>query len=97
MPTSTYVSLLIRAHLRSLAPLPTEELAALKQSVAELGAVGRNLNQIARIMNQGGAVSPGQADLYALLRACTALRANVKELISANLASWIAGYEKAPR
>src|SRR5271169_4882632 len=48
MPTSTYTSLLIRAHLRALTPLPTAELAALKRSVAEIGAIGRNLNQIAR-------------------------------------------------
>ncbi len=54
LPTSTYISLLVRAHLRSLAPLPNEELAALKRSVAELGAIGRNLNQIARHLNQGG-------------------------------------------
>src|SRR5450756_1477880 len=44
LPTGTYVSLLIRSHLRRLAPLPTLELAALKRSVAEIGAIGRNLN-----------------------------------------------------
>ena len=48
MPTSTYVSLLIRSHLRALTPLPTAELEALKRSVAEVSAIGRNLNQIAR-------------------------------------------------
>ena len=44
---------LVRAHLSGLAPLPKEELTALKQSVAELGTIGRNLNQIARAVNQG--------------------------------------------
>ena len=39
MPTSTYVSLLVRAHLRALTPLPTAELAALKRAVAEIGAI----------------------------------------------------------
>ena len=53
MPTSTYVSLLIRSHLRALTPLPTAELDALKRSVAEISAIGRNLNQIARAVNQG--------------------------------------------
>jgi hypothetical protein len=53
IPTGTYVSLLIRAHLRALTPLPTAELTALKASVAELGAIGRNLNQIARSLNRG--------------------------------------------
>jgi hypothetical protein len=100
MPTSTYVSLLIRSHLRSLAPLPTVELAALKRSVAELGAIGRNLNQIARAINQGGQPTdwgPSRADLQALLRALTGLRDHTKGLINANLASWGSGYEKAPR
>src|SRR5208282_2642595 len=53
MPTSTYVSLLTRSHLRALAPLPTAELGALKRCVAEISAMGRNLNQIARAVNQG--------------------------------------------
>jgi hypothetical protein len=48
MAPATYVSVLTRAHLRSLAPLPKEELLALKRTVAELGTIGRNLNQIAR-------------------------------------------------
>jgi hypothetical protein len=48
LPTSTYVSYLVRAHLRTQTPLPTAELGALKRSVAEVGAIGRNINQIAR-------------------------------------------------
>ncbi len=40
MPTATYVSVLVRAHLRDLAPLPKAELMAFKRSVAELGAYG---------------------------------------------------------
>jgi len=96
MPTSTYVSLLIRSHLRALAPLPTPELLALKRSVAEIGAIGRNLNQIARAVNQGEPPSgPSKADLQALLRALDGLRVHVKALINANLESWRSGYEKA--
>lgn len=49
MPAATYVSVLVRAHLRDLAPLPKAELMALKRSVAELGAIGRNLNQLTRL------------------------------------------------
>jgi hypothetical protein len=54
LPPATYVSFFLRAHLRSLAPLPTEELTAVKRAVAELGAIGRNINQIARIAHQSG-------------------------------------------
>jgi len=39
----------VRAHLRSLTPVPKEELAELRRSIAELNAVGRSLNQIARV------------------------------------------------
>ena len=53
MPTSTYVSLLVRSHLRTVTPLPTAELVVLKRSVAEVSAIGRNMNQIARAFNQG--------------------------------------------
>ena len=40
MPSATYVSVLVRSHLRNLAPLPKEELLALKRSVKpSLGAI----------------------------------------------------------
>jgi len=96
MPTGTYVALLVRTHLRNVPPLPTEELKALKRSIAEVGAIGRNLNQIARSLNQGETgVAPGKADLQLLLRALTGLRDHTKTLIAANVASWEVGYEKA--
>jgi Bacterial mobilisation protein (MobC) len=95
LPMSTYVSYLVRAHLRTQTPLPTAELEALKRSVAEVGAIGRNINQIARAVNQqqwpGG---PNHADLLAILRALTALRGHTKALINATLTSWESGYDK---
>jgi hypothetical protein len=56
MASATYASVLLRSHLRALAPLPKAELAALKHAVGELGAIGRNLNQITRAINQGGRI-----------------------------------------
>jgi hypothetical protein len=52
MASATYVSLLVRSHLRGVAPLPKEELLALRNSIAELKAVRRNLNQMAKALNQ---------------------------------------------
>jgi predicted DNA-binding protein len=93
MPSATYVSVLVRSHLRNLAPLPKEELSALKRSVAELGAIGRNLNQIARVANQGGRPSgPGREDLRAMLRVAEALRDHVKALLRANQIAWKQGH-----
>ena len=93
MPVATYVSVLTRAHLRSLSPLPKGELLALKRAVSELGSIGRNLNQIARAANQGErAGGPSREDLRAILRVCEGLRDHVKGLLSANLKSWEQGY-----
>jgi hypothetical protein len=92
MPPATYVSVLTRAHLRSLTPLPQEELLALKRTLAELGSIGRNLNQIARAANQGQLVtSPGRDDLTAMLRVCGTLRDSLKRVLLANLKSWEQG------
>ncbi len=96
MPASTYVSFLLRAHLRSLTPLPVAELAALKSAVAELGAIGRNINQIARAVNRGETpTGPKLAELQGILRALYVLRDHIKALIRVNLANWSNGYEKA--
>jgi predicted DNA binding CopG/RHH family protein len=93
MPSATYVSVLVRSHLRNLAPLPKEELMALKRSVAELGAIGRNLNQIARATNQGAKpAGPGREDLKGMLRVAEGLRDHVKALLKANQNSWEGGH-----
>lgn len=93
MAPATYVSVLVRSHLRSLAPLPKEELLAVKRVVSELGGIGRNLNQIARATNQGERVSgPGREDVKAMIRVCEGLRDHVRGLLCANLRSWEQGY-----
>ena len=97
LPAATYVSYLVRSHLRRLAPLPDAELKALKHAIGEISAIGRNLNQIARRVNaEDGANGPNRADLQALLRACTGLRDAMKDVVNRNLSSWESGYEKAP-
>jgi hypothetical protein len=92
MAPATFVSVLVRSHLRNLAPLPKDELLALKRSVAELGAIGRNLNQIAKAANQGGKPGgPEREDLWAMLRVAEGLRDHVKALLKANQRSWHQG------
>lgn len=93
MPAATYVSVLVRAHLRSLSPLPKDELLALKRSIAELAAIGRNINQMAKVANEGGGF-PGSVreEFRAMLRICEALRENIKGLLKANLRSWSVGH-----
>jgi antitoxin component of RelBE/YafQ-DinJ toxin-antitoxin module len=89
LPSATYVSLLVRSHLRGAAPLPKAEYLALKQSVLELTAMGRNLNQIARAINQGGRPAlPGRAEIGAMLKIVEGLRDHFKGLLKANELSW---------
>lgn len=92
MAPATYASNLLRAHLRALTPLPEAELRALRQSTRELGAIGRNLNQIALAAHRDGSgAGVSREDLRNLLTACEALRVHVRSYISTNLASWSSG------
>lgn len=93
MPAATYVSVLVRAHLRALSPLPKDELLALKRSIAELASIGRNINKIAKVANEGGRL-PGSVreEFRAMLKICEALRDNTKALLKANVNSWEAGH-----
>jgi hypothetical protein len=98
MPASTYVSALVRAHLRSLTPLPDRELSALKAMTAELAALGRNLSTTAGLLwgpDQGS--GPTREDLFAIVRACEALRDHTRGLIKANLVSWQQGHPDESR
>lgn len=98
MASATYVSMLVRAHLRALTPLPDRELIELKRSLAEVGFMGRNLNQLARVANQTGHVAgPNVAELRSMLRALEGLRDHFKGLIIANLKSWETGHVASGR
>ncbi len=89
---ATYASILLRAHLRALTPLPDAELRAIRQSARELAAIGRNLNQIAHAAYRGGAgAGVSQGNLLGLLKACEALRDRIHAYVSTNLASWGSG------
>ena len=93
MPSATYVAVMVRSHLRKLTPLPTEELAALKRSISELGAIGRNLNQIARTLSAGGrSDGPGNQHAALMLKIAMGLRDHIRALVKANETSWERGY-----
>jgi hypothetical protein len=90
---ATYAGVILRAHLRHLAPLPRDELAALKRSTAELAAIGRNLNQIAKVAHRDGRAPSGAVAFESMLKVATALREHVKSLVRANVSSWESGHE----
>jgi hypothetical protein len=96
LTSATYVSVLVRAHLRNVTPLPKEELLALKQSIAELRAIGRNLNQMSRALNQGQHAALGTHEVMSMLKVAEALRVHFKGLLIANQRSWEQGHAGAP-
>jgi hypothetical protein len=86
---ATYASILIQAHLRTSAPIPAQELRALRESVTALDRIGTNLNQMAVAIHRGGGAQGSRAeDLRAMLKACEGLRDHVRSLIKANVLSW---------
>jgi hypothetical protein len=62
IPTATYASVVIRSHLRAVAPLLKEERALLNRAIGELGAIGRNLNkspaQLTRVLQLSARLVP---------------------------------------
>jgi hypothetical protein len=95
MPAASYISTLVRSHLRSLAPLPDRELEALRSAVTQLAAVGRNLNTLARVGLAGGtAKGPTSEHLRLMLKICEAMRDHVRGVIHTNVLSWEAGHAK---
>jgi hypothetical protein len=96
MRPATYASVLLRSHMRQLTPLPKDELLALKRSIALLASIGWNINQIAKVANQGGRIADSAgAEFRAMLKICVALRDNTKALLKANETSWVTGHAKA--
>jgi hypothetical protein len=94
MAAATYVSVLTRAHLRGLVPLPKAEWLLLEKSVSEISRLGRNINQIARAANRGEPVTaPGRNDLMYFIKICEGLRDYTHGLLQANAKAWRQGYE----
>jgi hypothetical protein len=96
MASATYLSYLARSHLRGAAPLPKTEYTLLTQSMEQVAAVGRNLNQIARAINHGGRPAmPGRDDVLAMVKVTEGLRDHIRGLLDANARSWGEGHVTA--
>jgi hypothetical protein len=93
IPAATYISILVRSHLRALTPLPREELTELRRSITELTLVGRSLNQIARALNRNTEVAaPGRQEVQAMIRVAEGLRDHFRAVLKANIQSWHQGH-----
>jgi hypothetical protein len=92
LSSATYVSMLVRTHLCGVPPLPDRELAELRAAVAALGAVGRNLNVIAR--GTGRIEGLSTQNLKGILMVLDRFRLHFKAVIETNIASWETGHAK---
>lgn len=93
MRPASYLAVLLRSHLRSLSPLPKDELLALRCAVSELGALTRELHRIAHLLGQQSRPdTPEQPNLREVARLCQVLRSDTKALIRANVNSWEIGH-----
>jgi hypothetical protein len=92
LSASTYAALLLRVHLQGGNPLPKAEYLALRQSVLEMGAIGRTLNQVARVLQQDGRANvPGRAEVQTMLKIATGLKDHFRSLLAANERAWREG------
>ena len=83
---STYLALLVRAHLRANSPLPQPELIEVKRALAEVAAVSRAL----RLGVPASAAMHGSdaTSLDEVLRRIEQARGAIASLVQANIASW---------
>jgi hypothetical protein len=90
LAAATYASMLLRAHLRAMSPLPDRELTELKRAIGALGLISRSLSQrVAQVAHQSGTTSgPSASDMRAMLRALEGLRDDIKALMLANVRAW---------
>jgi hypothetical protein len=89
MKPSTYIAALVRSHLVADPPLPSVELAVLERATAEVSAIGRNLNQIARAINSGAPVPHGTASVIGQsIETVEAVREAAKGYVRVAVASW---------
>lgn len=92
MAPSRWIAALVQSHLTRQPVMTDDELAGLLASNRELAAVGRNINQIARALNEAfHETERVKIERLAQLRdAIVKQRAAVRALVRASQNSWVA-------
>jgi hypothetical protein len=89
LPAATYISLLVHTHIAANPAVPDQELRALIDATNAVNAIGRNLNQIARVANLGMMPEgPTRQQLADVAKGCLILRDRFRAFIHANEQSW---------
>jgi predicted DNA binding CopG/RHH family protein len=93
MAPSRWVASLVQSHVSKTPVLTDAELLTLEAALRELAAIGRNINQIARALNQAHFETERvRLDYLSLLNeSITATRDEVRALVRASREAWGAG------
>lgn len=90
---ATYVSLVMHTHLFGAAPLPEEELKALKSSLRELAVTRRYAQALVQMARRDGKLTgPHSQEVVVMVKVLDAMHTKVKALLAANLKSWETRY-----
>lgn len=96
MAPATYAAVMVRAHLNDLAPLPKEELLALREAISRLAGLGRLMNRIGGEMDRDRWPDHGARQVAEMGEACLTLHDRVLALLIANAKSWRRRYAEGP-
>ena len=91
--TSSFHAVMLESRRSASSAATVVKAQSPNRVVAELGAIGRNLNQMARAAHQAApAAEHPRVDVMAIIRVGEALRDHVKALLKANAVSWKVGH-----
>jgi hypothetical protein len=91
MKTATYLSMLVRSHVREIPVMPPRELEELRCTVGHLALLGREMRSLEA--SNPSAVAVTGADLWLDVgRALESVREAVAALVRANLRGWETGH-----
>lgn len=92
LTTSAWVASLLQSNLAQQPVMTHNQLAALNASIRELASIGRNVNQIAKALNQRpGEVGLDRAALASIRAEIRSHELAVRELVKVSERSWSAG------
>lgn len=95
MKRSSYLAAIFRTHLTKRPYFPETELLALREANQELAAIGRNINQIAKVLNASLDKNDiaKAIELEAMKKLIDNHREYVKSFIRSNIESWGVSYD----
>lgn len=92
MKTSSYLTMLVRTHVRHAPVMPPAELDDLKSMAGHLAGLGRQLRMIGEAQRQGSPIDLNRQLLIDVGTTVESVRAAVADVVRHNTISWEAGH-----